>query len=138
MVNFLRSKGFRVAKLTFKNITNCKEVSYPIGGSHVVLARIKFIKNEASWVVIHNGKIYHNFEISDFKGYELINHPVMSMYLIKHRSWDQPQARKENINEIKRLYGIPVSAKPGKSTRQVSKVQDRRSRSKPNLRRSRR
>lgn len=88
MVRFLREHGFKVASLTMRNLTRKKDVSYPIGSRHVVLASLKFIKGEASWVVIYNGIMFHGFEILSFKSYELINHPVRSAFLVKHKKWD--------------------------------------------------
>lgn len=140
VISFLKERGFKIAQLTAKNVTNVKEVTYPIGPHHVILARIKYIKNEASWVVIHNNKLYHNFEISDFRSYEFVNHPVLSMYLIKHPSWDTSKDEKREAGvRFRARYGLPP-AKGGKGvrwspkssarSRRASKGRGRRSRSK--------
>jgi hypothetical protein len=85
--SFLRKKQFDIAELTMRNVTNFSHPRSPVSGQHVILASIKFIKGEASWVVVHNRTLYHNFEIATFTPYELINHPIMTAALIKHRTW---------------------------------------------------
>ena len=87
MCSYLRQRNFKVAKLTERNVTNFKEVSYPIRRNHVILATIKYIKGEASWVIIYNDMLYHNFEIIPFESYELINHPLMTAFLLYHKDW---------------------------------------------------
>ena len=87
MVKFLVEHGFKVAKLTVRNVTRNKEPGYPITSHHVLLLLIKFLKNEASWVVIHNKVLWHNFEIQALDPYEFVNHPMLEAYLIKHPSW---------------------------------------------------
>lgn len=87
MLRFLAQRGFVIAKLTAQNLTNRSELAYPIRNRHVILALIRLVKNEASWVVIHNGILYHNFEVSTFRPYELINHPAVSSYLLSHPKW---------------------------------------------------
>ena len=89
MITFLHQKGFKTAKLTKKNLTIFHTTSYPIGSNHVNLISIKLIKHQASWIVVHNYKTYHNFEVTDFNPYELMNHPIVCMYLLKHPSWDK-------------------------------------------------
>lgn len=83
----LRRAGFKVQKLTKRGLTNKRHIRYPVTELHVVLASLRLIKGEASWVVLHNGMMYHNFDVTSFKGYELINHPMVTAYLIKHKSW---------------------------------------------------
>jgi hypothetical protein len=87
MARYLRRRGFRVARLTLRNLTNFGTVESPITRGHVVLARIKFLRGEASWIIIHNGMVYHNFEITELKPYSMLNHPVMEAFLVSHPSW---------------------------------------------------
>lgn len=88
MVKFLRENGFEVAKLTQEKVTSPgKDVHYPLNSNHVLLASLRFIRKEASWVVLHNGTMYHNFELTPFGPYELLNHPLIELYLLKHPSW---------------------------------------------------
>lgn len=87
MVWALRRSGFKIAMLTKRGLTNQTYLTHPIARDHVVLASIRIIKGEASWVVIHNHMMYHNFDLTAFDGYELINHPIVTAYLIKHPRW---------------------------------------------------
>ena len=87
MAKHLRKRGFRVQKLTVCNLTSEAYVDHPITRSHVVLARIKLIKGEASWVVLHDGMSYHNFEITQMRVYEMIDHPVLEAFLVSHPRW---------------------------------------------------
>ena len=87
MVGFLRRHKFSVLEITRRNVTNSDNIERPIGKHHVVLAKLKFVIGEASWVVIFQDKVYHNFEIVPLTGYELINHPILSAYVVFHKSW---------------------------------------------------
>ena len=87
MARYLRRRGFSVARLTLRNLTNFGSMENPIMRGHVILARIKVTRGEASWVVIHNGMVYHNFEITELKPYSMLNHPVMEAFLVCHPRW---------------------------------------------------
>jgi hypothetical protein len=89
MTRFLEDRGFLLVRLTPRNVTRRKDPAYPITSRHVVLVSIRLMTNEASWAVIHDGRMYHNFEISIFKPYELLNHPVEDAYLVKHPRWEK-------------------------------------------------
>ncbi len=89
MLSFLLNKKFNIYKLTMDNLTNCETTQHPITKSHVVLASIKMLKEEATWVVLHGETMYHNFEITSMNPYDLINHPLINMYLVKHPTWDK-------------------------------------------------
>lgn len=88
VLSILNANKFKTARLTMRGVTNFDWTSYPIGRQHVVLAKIKLIKYNASWVVIHSGIIFHNFELAPLKPLEFINHPVMAAYLVKGRQWE--------------------------------------------------
>lgn len=107
MIGFLHKYGFETAKLTKCNLTVFNTTTYPIGSRHVALVAIKLIKHQASWIVVHNYKTYHNFEINDFNPYELMNHPIVSMYLITHPSWKETtpiiESQKPKQKQVKRL-----------------------------------
>jgi hypothetical protein len=87
MLECLRKHGFKTAKLTKRSITNVVYPAYPVSRSHVLLLNVKYIKNLGSWLVIYDERIYHNFEIIKFQGYELLNHPIVEAFLIVHPSW---------------------------------------------------
>ena len=87
LVSYLRKRGFSVASLTERNLTNFGYVEHPIKGSHVVLMRIKLIRKEASWVVLHNYNCYHNFETTLMRPYDMLDHPILEAFLVSHPSW---------------------------------------------------
>jgi hypothetical protein len=87
MTSFLRKNGFSVARLTERNLTSGWNLEYPVGRQHVVLASIKMSRGEGSWIVIHNGTMYHNQEATPLRPYEFINHPITDAYLVSHPSW---------------------------------------------------
>ena len=87
LVSYLRKRGFSVANLTERNLTNFKYIVYPIKNFHVVLARVKLIKGEASWIVLYDNNCYHNFEIMKMVPYDLLNHPILEAFLVSHPSW---------------------------------------------------
>lgn len=101
MLSTLKKHGFKIATLTNRNLTNVLRVGWPISTLHVVLVRIKMIKHEASWAIIHNKILFHLFEVKPLSGYEFINHPIMDAYLIHHKSWG-----------IDKNWGVGVSTNP--------------------------
>ena len=88
MLSFLRKNGFKIVQLTKRNVTNFWFPREPIDNGHVVLMSIKLMQYEASWVVLFNERMYHNFSITKVKAYELLNHPILEAFLIKHPSWE--------------------------------------------------
>jgi hypothetical protein len=103
MTSFLRKNGFDLMRLTKRQVTNCEGPTYPITKSHVVLSLIKMLKGESSWIVLHNGMVFHNFEFSFFDPYEMFNHPVVDAYLLKHKSWGFPK-----VDEYYHTTSIPL------------------------------
>jgi hypothetical protein len=90
MVNFLRKRGFKVLSLTKCEATNNVNgiyVSDSINNRHVLLLSQLMSKNTASWTVVHNELLYHNFEIISFKGLNLINSPSLTVYVVFNPKW---------------------------------------------------
>jgi len=89
MVDFLKLRGFKVARVSKCSVTNLNSdcIENPISDNHVVMMSQLFKKKEASWVVVHNRFLYHNFEIQRTDGLDCLNHPVLSAYLVCHKSW---------------------------------------------------
>ena len=97
MTTFLRRRGFRVLPLTLCNVSASDSM---IGKDNVILLSQLFRENEATWGVIFKGFYYHNFDIYSFEALSSINKPILSAYLVFHRSWrlgrrqpDKPTAR---------------------------------------------
>lgn len=106
MLSTLKSHGFKTVALTKRNLTNVCRVGWPVTSLHVVLARIKMIKHEASWVIIHNRTLYHLFEIKPLNGYELLNHPIMDAYLVHHKKWGLDKNWGQSVLTLLRAKGV--------------------------------
>lgn len=102
MARHLRKRGFKVKELTRFGVTNRQFAEYPIDGKHVILACCKFNETEASWVVVHRNKLYHNFEKSKLRPYEFLNHPIISAFIVMHPKW----AKRRNVYNRIILYNV--------------------------------
>lgn len=92
MLTHLKSKGFKVERITPDNITQLGTVETPIVGEHVLLLLCKLIKGQASWMVTHGGMLFHNFEITGITQYEFINHPILEAYVVWHPSYKEKKS----------------------------------------------
>ena len=54
---------------------------------HVILASIRLDEKNASWVVIHNGLIWHNMQAIKLKTLDAYNYPLIDCYLVFHKKW---------------------------------------------------
>jgi hypothetical protein len=89
MLRFLRSRRFRIARLTLCNLS---VATSRIGVSHVILASQLVLKNEATWSVVHNGCCYHNFDIFRPNSLTFLNKPLLSAYLVNSPAWKPTSA----------------------------------------------
>jgi hypothetical protein len=108
MVRFLRTRGFKVLRLTMCNLS---ARASKLGNAHVILISQLFRKNEGTWGVIHNGLFYHNFSSYNLETMAFLNQPILSAYLIVHPRWrfDLPEpATEKRIVKLGRK-GIPFS-----------------------------
>lgn len=89
MVKFLKERGFKVIHLTKCEVTNTKGdyVNATITNNHVLLMSQLMGKDTASWTVVHNELLYHNFETVSFKGYNMVNTPSLTIYVVFHPQW---------------------------------------------------
>lgn len=82
--------------LTVMPVTGCQVVgpyiNNNIRNSHVLLFSQLFFKNEASWTVLHQGKMYHAGCVDDAHYLEFLNRPIIATYLIWHKSWALPKS----------------------------------------------
>lgn len=117
MIAHLRERGFEVLKLTQRNVTNFEFANvYPITDDHVILACMKFRRGEASWAVIYNKMMFHNFEITTMETYELFNHPIITVYLVRHPLWDTRGKRKAALKKL-RKFVFEKARKLGRKSR---------------------
>lgn len=88
MRGFLRKQGFSIIPITLCEVSNFQTyIESPIKNYHVILMSQLMKKNEASWSVIFNNYIFHNFEILPLKPLEFINNPILSAYVIYKDEW---------------------------------------------------
>jgi hypothetical protein len=86
VVRYLEKRRFKVLKLTDELLYG-EELTYTISKKHVILATMKTLARENTWIVTHNDILYHNFEMLALKGHEFINHRLISAYALWHPSW---------------------------------------------------
>lgn len=89
MLGCLHAHRIRSRRLNTLDIVNVGKdvIGNPINGRLVLLLRMRFNIQEASWLVSYNMKLYHNFEISTIRPFEFINHPIMEMYALSSLAW---------------------------------------------------
>jgi hypothetical protein len=89
MVKFLREHGFKTIHLTKCEVSNSSGVYVNEGvtNQHILLLSQLMGKNTASWTVVHNDLMYHNFETVSFKGLNLVNSPSLTVYVVFKPEW---------------------------------------------------
>jgi hypothetical protein len=103
MVKFLKKHGFQVHPLT-KCDVSCegdKFASDNVDDRHVLLLSQLMGRNTASWTVVHNKLLYHNFQTCSFSGLYIVNCPILTCYLICHPNWKMNEKRKVLTKYIK-------------------------------------
>jgi hypothetical protein len=91
MVGFLRQKGYTVIPITKALVSQGKnplDVGNRIRRDHVLLVSQLYLEDEASWVVLYDGNLMHNFQEAPIYPLEFINRPILTAYLIYHRKWN--------------------------------------------------
>ena len=95
MVKFLKNHGFKVHHLTKCDVSNGDVNSTytmnNITSRHVLMVSQLMNKNSASWSVVHDSMMYHNFQTVSFTGLSFVNSPTLTTYIVCHPSW-----RREN------------------------------------------
>ena len=92
IVRYLKHRKFMVTQLSKYGVTNLDADNSdfemtPLNRRHVLLCCLLVCRNEASWFVITNGRVFHNFEEKDLDPLFFVNKPSQSSYLVSHRSW---------------------------------------------------
>jgi hypothetical protein len=88
MVRYLKRRHFVVLPVTQSDVTQFpRYIVNQIGDRHVVLISQMMVRGAASWAVLHGGLIYHNFDVTMLKPLELLNHPLLSAYVIYKVDW---------------------------------------------------
>lgn len=84
MARFLRQNQFEVLKLTLCNLSMPKS---EISDKHVLLVSQLYARNEATWCVIAQGMLYHNFQSYRLDSLSLLTKPLLSAYVVVHPRW---------------------------------------------------
>lgn len=88
---FLKKNNFNFCKLTLGKLTNSSiennVVSNVIHPFHVLLLIQMYQKNMASYTVVWNNLIWHNYQVQPFTALELVNRPVIGGWIICHDNW---------------------------------------------------
>lgn len=87
MVNFLRDRNFSVYEVNKANLSNKKIWSHSLLDNHLILFSILTQKKEATWMVMFNNIIYHNFEQRKANYIDFLNFPMDSLYVLYKKSW---------------------------------------------------
>ena len=93
MIAFLRRNGITVRALSICNTLSdvIGEVANNLRNHHVILAKQLMFSDgrytEASWIVLHNGKMYHNDEVLTPHPLEFLNRPIIKAWLLCHPKW---------------------------------------------------
>jgi hypothetical protein len=101
MVRFLKRRAFRVLRLTPLRISSALN---PIGNEHVILVSQLISDYVASWTVIWDSMVWHNFSAYNLSGLAGLNKPILSAYLVIHPSWRVPEDF-ELPRPVRRLAG---------------------------------
>ena len=88
MISFLKSNGFKIAKLTQCSVSNNRTriMENNIKYYHVLLVSQLVLRNECSWSVINDQYDYHGFLVNLLKPLEFVNRPIITSYLLFHKS----------------------------------------------------
>ncbi len=91
LVNFLLNKNYTVIQITRRNITNTYWENEPLTPNHVLICNLELDRFEASWLVSHNLRIWHNFVEEDFTPLTFVRKPIQNIFLVWHKKWTKPQ-----------------------------------------------
>jgi len=80
--NFLKKWGFQIQNITVNSVTNVYWERTPLNKEHLIVLNCHMDTRQASWLVTHKGKLYHNFETQPFYGLFLINKPIQDCFLV--------------------------------------------------------
>lgn len=89
MISFLKSNGFKIAKLTQCSVSNNRTriMENNIKYYHVLLVSQLVLRNECSWSVINDQYDYHGFLVNLLKPLEFVNRPIITSYLLFHKKY---------------------------------------------------
>lgn len=85
MVGFLKKHGFSVKKYEVKNYLTQKTV---VTKANTMLISTYCTDKIATWQVLSQNRLYHNFSVSPGDIHYFLSYPLISAYFIHHWTWD--------------------------------------------------
>lgn len=90
--SYLRSKHITVIPVSRTAVSNKPHAFWALeklNSNHVLVCNLLCDKNEASWFLFHDEKIWHNFDKHKPKSSSLflLNHPTQNVFLVWHPKW---------------------------------------------------
>ena len=82
--NYLKRAGWGAVDITVNSVTNGHWEEFPIRDEHIVVLALHMDAKEASWLLAHKGRLYHNFGEEPFTGTYLLNKPIQECFIV-HR-----------------------------------------------------
>ena len=91
---YLRARGFYVRQITKQSLYNHRKVVKRMTNAYwinplediVILANLA-VDEQASWFVVHNNTIWHNFDRENFSLASLLSYPSQSLFLVWKKNW---------------------------------------------------
>lgn len=87
ITDFLQKRNYKTIQLTRLLVTNTYWENYPIHRDHVLILNVLMDKEEASYFLLFDNVLYHNFSSVHFNNYFFINKPLQSAILVWHKKW---------------------------------------------------
>ena len=90
---FLNKRGYKTIPLTKNLVTSMSnespyaELFYIVTQYHCLLLNSLVCQDEASFFVLHNGHVYHNFKKDYIDPLFLINRPTQTAFIVCHKKW---------------------------------------------------
>ena len=88
MVKFLQERNYKVVEVTRNSVTNVYWEDHPLTNDHCLLVVSWMNTEEASALVIHKGKAWHNLRNEhNMSHLYFLNKPTVSVFIIQHPKW---------------------------------------------------
>lgn len=94
MMNFLRQRGFRTEQLTKLGVACERNAGYsyfnwetPITPDHVLVCNLLMDSMDASWIIITQNVMFHNFIKEQLNPLLLVNRPSQTIWMVTHEKW---------------------------------------------------
>jgi hypothetical protein len=94
MSTFLNMHGIDMMPLSMRDLCPRKRlIENRITKKHVVLAALHVAKEEQTWCIIYQDKLWHNIDVQPLNSLEFLNNPIAEAYLLYTPNWKMPAKR---------------------------------------------